>query len=69
MCSMPTTFAVSERSKFVTMRLSISSGERPLYCQTTLTTGRSMYGKMSTGIVAMAVPPRIAMSSAMTTKV
>ena len=41
-CSMPTTFAVSERSKFVTIRLSISSGVRPLYCQTMLTTGRSM---------------------------
>ena len=45
MCSMPTTFDVSARSKFVTMRLSISSGDSPLYCQTMLTTGMSMYGK------------------------
>ena len=42
MCSMPTTLEVSARSKFVTMRLSISSGVSPLYCQTTLTTGMSM---------------------------
>src|SRR5262249_17335524 len=67
--SMPMTFAVSERSKFVTMRLSISSGERPLYCHTIATTGRSMYGKMSTGIVVIEMPPRIATSSAITTKV
>ena len=44
-CSTPTTFAVTARSKFVTIRLSISSGVSPLYCQTMLTTGRSMYGK------------------------
>ena len=69
MCSMPTTFAVSERSKFVTIRLSISSGLNPLYCQTTLTIGMSMYGKMSTGMVAIDRPPRMAISRAMTTNV
>ena len=34
-----------------------------------LTTGISIYGKISTGMVTMAVPPRMAMSTAMTTKV
>src|SRR5262249_33853669 len=42
MCSIPTTFDVKTRSKFVTMRVSISSGDRPPYCHTTLTTGMSM---------------------------
>src|SRR5262245_27458031 len=69
MCSMPTTLEVSARSKFVTMRLSISSGVRPLYCQTMLTTGMSMYGKMSTGVVAIATPPRMAIRTAATTNV
>src|SRR5436305_3057153 len=69
MCSMPTTLAVNERSKFVTMRLSISSGDSPPYCHTMLTTGRSIYGKMSTGMVAIETAPRIAINSAMTTNV
>ena len=50
-------------------RLSISSGDRPLYCQRMLTIGISMYGKISTGMVAMATPPRMAISTAITTKV
>jgi hypothetical protein len=69
MCSISLTVVVIARSKVVTMRFSISSGDRPLYVQTTLTTGMSMYGKMSTGIVIIAATPRMAMSIATTTKV
>src|SRR5215831_859851 len=68
-CSIPTTFEVRERSKLVTIRLSISSGDRPPYCHTMLTTGMSIYGKISTGRVAIATPPRIAISTAITTNV
>jgi hypothetical protein len=32
-------------------------------------TGMSMYGKISTGMVWIAAPPRMAMKNAMTTKV
>ena len=69
MCSMSLTVVVMARSKMVTMRFSISSGGRPPYVQTTLTTGMSMYGKMSTGMVIMAPTPRMAIRSATTTKV
>ena len=50
MCSMSFTVVVMARSKIVTMRFSISSGEMPPYVQTTLTTGMSIYGKISTGM-------------------
>jgi len=60
---------VSARSKFVTMRLSISSGERPLYCYTMLTMGMSIYGNISTGMLAIATPPRMAIRTAITTNV
>jgi len=69
MCSISLTLEVRLRSKFVTTRFSISSGDRPVYTQSTLTTGISMNGKISTAIVAMADPPRIAIRMAMTTKV
>ena len=36
---------------------------------TVLTTGMSMYGKMSVGMVAIAAPPRMAIRIAITTKV
>ena len=42
MCSMSLTLEVRLRSKPVTTRFSISSGERPEYTQRTLTTGMSM---------------------------
>ena len=42
MCSMSFTFEVRFLSKFVTTRFSISSGDRPKYCQRTLTMGMSM---------------------------
>src|SRR5690349_3365200 len=69
MCSMSLTLDVRLRSKLVTTRFSISSGERPLYTHNTLTTGMSMYGKMSTAMVAMADPPRMAIRIAITTNV
>ena len=45
MCSMSLTFEVRLRSKPVTTRFSISSGDRPEYTHRTLTMGMSMYGK------------------------
>ena len=50
MCSMPLTEAVSTRSLRKMMRVSISSAGMPVYCQTTLTTGMSMVGKLSVAI-------------------
>ena len=69
MCSMSLTLEVRLRSKPVTTRFSISSGDSPVYTQSTLTTGISMNGKISTAIVAIADPPRMAMRIAITTKV
>ena len=43
----------------MTIRFAISSAERPLYVQTTLTTGMSMFGKMSVGVRMIASGPRI----------
>src|SRR5258708_6788543 len=53
MCSIPLTVVVNARSVTVTMRPSISVGDKPLYDQMTVTTGMLMDGKMSTGIVEM----------------
>ena len=50
MCSMPLTEAVKIRSLTNTMRVSTSSAGIPKYDQTTLTTGTSMFGKMSVDI-------------------
>ena len=47
MCSIPATVVVMARSSIVTMRRSMSSGPRPLYCQMEVTTGMSISGKMS----------------------
>ncbi len=69
MCSISLTLEVRLRSKFVTTRFSISSGDRPEYTHNTLTTGISMYGKMSTAMVAIAVPPNMAIRIAITTNV
>ena len=66
---MSLTFEVRLRSKPVTTRFSISSGDRPEYTHNTLTTGISMYGKISTGIVTMAVQPRMAIRIDITTNV
>ena len=58
-----------ENSLKVVICRSISSVERPLYVQTTLTTGMSMLGKMSVGVRRMAATPSITMSSAITMNV
>src|SRR3954464_2089423 len=58
-----------ENSLKVVIWRSISSVERPLYVQTTLTTGMSILGKMSVGVLRMLATPSITISSAMTMKV
>jgi hypothetical protein len=47
----------------------ISCAERPVYCQTTVTTGMSIFGKISVGIDSMLKTPRIRIKSAKTAKV
>ena len=69
MCSMSLTVVVSDRSKFSMMRPDISSGDRPVYCQTTAITGMRMSGKMSTGVRSAASGPKIRISNARTTNV
>src|SRR5580658_11315502 len=49
MCSMSLTVVVSPRSLLMTMREAISWADMPVYCQTMLTTGMLMLGKMSVG--------------------
>ena len=66
---MPLTEAVSTRSLTRTMRVSISSAGIPVYCQTTLTTGMSMFGKMSVAMREMDTAPSTAISTATTTNV
>src|SRR5271156_5705763 len=51
------TNAITNSLKVVT-RSSISFAGRPEYVQITVTTGISMLGKMSVGVVAMEVKPR-----------
>src|SRR3954462_1179703 len=58
-----------ENSLKVVICRSISSVESPPYCQTMLTTGMSMLGKMSVGVRRMLATPSITMSSAMTMNV
>src|SRR4029077_3738530 len=41
----------------LTTRSSISSGDMPLNCQITVTTGSGIAGKMSTGVVTIATSP------------
>src|SRR6478736_925701 len=53
MCSMSLTVVVRPRSKFETMRFEISSADMPLYCQTIVTIGMLMSGKMSIGVRLM----------------
>ena len=67
MCSISLTVVVRPRSKPDTMRLAISSADMPLYCQTAVTTGMLMLGKMSVGVRMMASGPtnRIAIAITM----
>ena len=53
MCSMSLTAIVKPRSLLKAMRVDISCAERPLYCHTTVTTGISIFGKISVGIDRM----------------
>src|SRR5580704_2530091 len=46
------------------MRFAIWLGDRPVYCQTTETTGMLMLGKMSVGVLRTAMGPRIINRSA-----
>jgi hypothetical protein len=69
MCSMSLTEVVSTRSLMRMMRCSISSAGMPVYCQTTLTTGMLISGKMSVDMRKMLTPPSTAISSAITTNV
>ena len=69
MCSMSLTEVVSTRSLMRMMRCSISSAGMPVYCQTTLTTGMLISGKMSVDMRLMATRLTATISSAITTKV
>src|SRR5579871_2211203 len=69
MCSISFTVVVMARSEMVVMRSAISWGDMPVYDQTTLTTGISIWGKMSVGILAIATAPRTTIRIAITTKV
>ncbi len=66
---MLSTVVVSVRSVMVMTRLAISTAERPEYCQTMLTTGISILGKMSVGVLRMDNGPMINNKSAKTAKV
>src|ERR1700691_1422165 len=68
-CSMLLTVVVRERSKLNTTRLDISSGDSPVYCQTTVITGMSIFGKMSTGVRTIDTTPRIRIRIEATIKV
>ena len=65
---MSLTVVVIPRSESRTIRFSISSGVRPVYCQMTLTTGMSIGGKMSFMRSADRVP-KIKIRSATTVNV
>ena len=63
MRSMPATVVEYARSEMITTRRSISSAERPEYCQPTNTTGISILGKKSTIIRVAASTPSSSKSS------
>ena len=58
-----------ENSLNVVMCRSISSVLSPEYVQTTLTTGMSMFGKMSVGVRRMLATPSITIRTAITMNV
>src|SRR5215471_2458880 len=68
-CSMSLTVVVRPRSNPETMRLAISSADMPVYCQTAVTTGMLMFGKMSVGVRAMAIGPTKRITTASTMNV
>jgi hypothetical protein len=63
------TVEVNTRSYGVKMRPDMSTGDIPLYCQATATTGTSMFGKMSIGVRSAARAPMIAIIAAITMNV
>src|ERR1700688_139043 len=69
MCSMSLTEDEYNRSLGRTIRRSMSSGERPAYCQKRVTTGMLIAGKMSTAILTIANTPKMTISSDTHTKV
>ncbi len=69
MCSMSLTVVVMPRSLLKTMRVDISCAESPVYCHTTVTTGISIFGKMSVGIDVMLKAPSSRIRNAKTAKV
>src|SRR5580658_7701767 len=69
MCSMSLTVVVIPRSLLITMREAISGADMPVYCQTTLTTGILMSGKISVGVRKMTTGLTSKIISATTTKV
>src|SRR5271154_6070262 len=69
MCSMSSTSVVSDRSYGVVIRCAMSWAEKPLYDQTTLTTGMLMFGKISVGVRMIASGPRMNKSTATTMNV
>ena len=69
MWSMSLTEVVIDRSKYVMIRSDISSGGKPLYCHTMLTTGRRMFGKMSIGVRRIASGPNSRITIARTRNV
>src|SRR4051812_19515842 len=69
MCSMSLTVVVIVRSKGVTIRAAISSADNPPYCQTTVTTGMLMLGKMSVGVRRIVSGPTNRIRIARTTNV
>jgi hypothetical protein len=66
---MSLTVVVMPRSLLEVMRLANSSAERPVYCQTMLTTGISIFGKISVGISRMLNAPIKSRRIAKTAKV
>src|SRR5271166_5409482 len=69
MCSMLLTVVVSDRSKGHVMFPSNFCGESPVYCQTMLTTGILMFGKMSVGVRRITTGLTMSSSNAATMKV
>src|SRR5437879_2976041 len=69
MCSMLSTVVVSARSVTLMIREFMSSGTRPLKVQMMLTTGMSIFGKMSVGVRRIESTPMIRMRMDNTTNV
>src|ERR1700730_12506421 len=66
MLRMSLTLELYAYSLYVATRRSISSGVSPVYCQITDTTGMLIMGKMSLGVVRIALPPRNSIINART---